>query len=69
MGMENEEEEPVNRDGVILRIMGCFFCMFALLVAIGLFWPQTREARWVSGSAALLLFLCGSLAFWFGRSR
>ena len=66
---QEQEEIPVNRDHVILRIMGCFFCVFALLVAIGLFWPQSSEARLVSGSAAFVLFACGCLAFWFRRSR
>lgn len=56
-----------NRDHIILRVMGCFFTAFGLLVAVGLFWPQSSEARIVSGSAAGLLVICGALAFWCGR--
>lgn len=68
MLMETPEETP-SRDGMILRIMGTFFCAFAGLVALGLFWPQASEARIVSGAAALALLLCGNLAFYCARSK
>ena len=67
-----ETDEPTStqiRDGVILRVMGCFFGVFGVLVSIGLFWPQSTEARIVSACAAFLLLLCGGITFWFGRPK
>jgi len=52
-------QDPAERDRITLRMMGVFFCGFALLTMAGMFWEQTGVERMVNAGAGLVLLGVG----------
>ncbi|MBX3747248.1 MAG: hypothetical protein KF833_18220 [Verrucomicrobiae bacterium] len=55
------------RDTAILRLMGWFFILFAVLVLIGLFWTHETPGRVVNLLASVALSGAGAIFLWTGH--
>ena len=67
MAAPSQDPSYKTRDGLVFLMLGWFFVGFALLVWLGLLWPQAAEGRIVNAMAGAVLLLVGIMAILLGR--
>ena len=64
---ENQGDNGRNRDREVAYILGIFFLVLAVPVAVGTFAATLPIDRLLSASASGILFAVGGLFLWLGR--